>query len=160
MQASGGNHIPFSASSLWPYYYHSIDKLNPRLIWIAPLYNLLFIHCFSLPYILLNLIILFFSTAAATNCEHQSDSTLPSACFPMKRKSEMKICHMVINSIVFISVPILQSLSIILIGFDPNPDNYFPIQVLASGLVCARGSEICTGMKSSITVYTVCRVKW
>ncbi len=131
MQASVGNHIPFSTSSLWPDYYHSIDKLNPRLIWIAPLYNLLFIHCFSLPYILLNLIIFSFCTAAATNCEHLSDSMLPSACFLMKRKSEVKIFHTVINSIVFILNPMLQSFSIILIGSDQNPGNSFALEALA-----------------------------
>lgn len=140
MQASGGNRIPFSAYSLWPYYYHSIDKLNPRLICIASLYNLLFIHCFSLPYILLNLIIPF-----SVQQPPQTVKTRVMPCFPVrasqwKRKSEMKICHWVINSIVFISEPILQSFSIILIDFVYVSDNCYAIKAL----VC-----LCTVIKSS-----------
>lgn len=121
MQASGGNHIPFSASSLRPSYYYSIYKLNPRLIWIAPLYNLLFIHCFSLPYILLNLIILFL-----VQQQPQTVNTRVIPCFPVhasneKEKNKMKICQMLITFIVSISDPSLPSFSITLIVSDPNP---------------------------------------
>lgn len=78
---------PLSASPLWPPDYHSVDKLNPRLIWIPRLYNLLFIHCFSLPYIPLNLIIRF-QYSGRRNCEQSTDFTFPMQPLVSNRNKE------------------------------------------------------------------------
>lgn len=100
MQASEENHTPFSAFSLWLCYYYSINKLNPRLIWIAPPYNLLFIHCFSLSYVLLNLKIPFFSAQQLLQTEHQRHAIHLSQWFPLKKKHKLTTWHMVMNLVL------------------------------------------------------------
>lgn len=113
------SHTIFCLLSL-AFYYHSIDKLNPRLIWIAPLYNLLFIHCFFSPLHTIKSNNSFFSTAAATKCEHHK---LSSACLPMRGQREIKIYCVGTKLIISISDRILASFTIMLTILTKTSDS-------------------------------------
>ena len=123
MQASGGNHIAFSAS-LWPYHYHSIDKLNPRLICIASplIYSLLFspLHTIKSNNS-------FFGAAAATNCEDQSDSLLPVRASQWKDKVRWKSTTWLLSPL-FNLRPYFEIIFIILVDFSQKHANCFAIK--------------------------------